>query len=529
MRTSLMGRRFALLLWILLGVLVLLLSSLWWFRWDLTADKRFSLGPMSLQLLGFLEEPLHITYYVSPELEDLYPHARDVKDFLRLYTAAHPQVSLEVRDPVKEGLEGSLLQQGVFGHQIQSMRGNSTQLVTVYSSVVLEYLDRITVVPFAQTAESLEYEMAVRLLQLVESAGAWPVLLMAGNSLSVQDDYGDVAPWLKAAGFLPTVVTADQFQMMEGQLTQVEGSRVPLVLFGSDALTAGQVDSIRRFVESGGRVFVMTSAHSADLYDDWDVASTEDRLLPVLASWGLELGSELVLDISCFRATFQSQEDNPVYQQVNYPLWIQALPQYTVEHPVSRRAFGLEFYWSSPITLTSMEAQPLVYTTPSAWLLPPEPEREQPFVTNPFMVPQTASQAGQAASQYVLAALAEVAGGGQVMLVGSQYFLSTLMRQYTGSLGNLDFATKGLLLLCGQEPLLELKNKASLTRGLHKMDQDQLEASRPRALAVNLVLLPLLPALVALLWRLAARTFAGGGSGKAGHGREKGRPRGGQA
>lgn len=509
MRTSIIGRKVALLLWILLGALVLLLSSLWYFRWDFTADKRFSLCPMSLQLVDSLEEPLHITYYVSPELEELYPHARDVKDFLRLYSSASSQVRLEVRDPVQEGLENSLLQQGVFGHQIQSTKGNSTQLVTVYSSVVLEYLNRIAVVPFAQTAESLEYEMASRLLMLVEETGAWPVLLMAGNGLSVQEDYGDVVPWLEAAGFLPTVVTPEEFQLMEGQLPQGQGLRIPLMLFGSSMLAGGQVDSIRRFVESGGRLLAMTSAHTADLYDDWDVVPTQDQLLPVLSSWGLELGRELVLDISCFRATFLSQEDNPVYEQVNYPLWIQALPQYTVEHPVSRRAFNLEFYWSSPITLMQLDAQPLVYTTPSAWLLAPELDREQPFVTNPFMVSQTASQAGQAASQYVLSALAPVEGGGQVLLIGSQYFLSTLLRQYTGSLGNLDFATKGLLLLSGQDSLLELKNKAALTKSLHKMDQSQLEASRPRALAINLVVLPLLPALIALLWLLLARFFRG--------------------
>ena len=62
MRTSASGRRIALLLWILLGGLVLLLSSLWYFRWDLTADKGFSLSPLSLQLVEAVEEPLHITY-----------------------------------------------------------------------------------------------------------------------------------------------------------------------------------------------------------------------------------------------------------------------------------------------------------------------------------------------------------------------------------------------------------------------------------------------------------------------------------
>jgi hypothetical protein len=101
---------------------------------------------------------------------------------------------------------------------------------------------------------------------------------------------------------------------------------IPVMLFGSNQLTASQVQAIRSFVEAGGKLFVMTSAHSAAMYDDWTVMPTEDKLLPVLSSWGLEVGPELVLDISCFRATFLSEEENPVYQQVNYPLWIQACP-----------------------------------------------------------------------------------------------------------------------------------------------------------------------------------------------------------
>ena len=518
MKTTRSGRILARILWIVLAALVFLLSSLWYFRWDITQDKRFSLSSMSQQLLASVTEPLRITYYVSPELEELYPHARDVKDFLRLYSLANSQVQVQVRDPVKEGLENSLLQQGVYAQQIQATKGNSTQLVTVYSAIVLEYLNQLAVIPFAQTAESLEYEMATRLLLLVEEGGsfssapsvthAWPVIVMSGNGLSIDEDYGDVVPWLEAAGFAPTVLTPEDFVLVQDQLKTGTGKRIPLMLFGSSLLTSQQVEAIRSFVEEGGKLFVMTSGHTAALYDDWTVEPTEDRLLPVLASWGLEVGPELVLDISCFRATFLSEEDNPVYEQVNYPLWIQALPQYTVEHPVSRRAFNLEFYWSSPITLTSMEAQALVYTTPSAWLSAPDFSKESVFVTNPFMLSQTASQAGQLASQYALSAMTTLPEGGQVLVVGSQYFLSTLMRQYTGSLGNLDFAVKGLLQLCEKESLLELKNKAALTKTLYKLSQQELVESRPKVLLLNLVILPLLPSVLALLWWLVKRTLA---------------------
>ena len=92
-------------------------------------------------------------------------------------------------------------------------------------------------------------------------------------------------------------------------------------------------------------------------------------------------------------------------------------------------------------------------------------------------------------------------------MVGSQYFLSTLMRQYTGSLGNLDFVVKGLLQLCGKDSLLELKNKAALTKTLYKLSQQELVESRPTVLLLNLVFLPLLPSVLALLWWLIKKTL----------------------
>ncbi len=107
-----------------------------------------------------------------------------------------------------------------------------------------------------------------------------------------------------------------------------------------------------------------------------------------------------------------------------------------------------------------------------------------------------------------LSAMTTLPEGGQVLVVGSQYFLSTLMRQYTGSLGNLDFAVKGLLQLCEKESLLELKNKAALTKTLYKLSQQELVESRPKVLLLNLVILPLLPSVLALLWWLVKRTLA---------------------
>ena len=53
---------------------------------------------------------------------------------------------------------------------------------------------------------------------------------------------------------------------------------------------------------------------------------------------------------------------------------------------------------------------------------------------------------------------------------------------------------------------LELKNKAALTKTLYKLSQQELVESRPKVLLLNLLFLPLLPSVLALLWWLIKRT-----------------------
>ena len=418
MKTTPQGRKITLVLLVVLVMLLFILSGLAYFRIDLTRDKKFSVSQVSKHAMESVTEPLRITYYLSKDLENFYPQTRDVKD--------------------ADG--GNGIQKGVFPRQIQSAKENRQELVTVYSSIVMEYLNRMAVIPFIVSGETLEYELTSRLMQLTDSAQDGTVFVMTGNGLSVDTDYSYVKPWLSAAGFVPVSVTPEEFLVsLEDSLGSEK--KPPILLLGTSALEEAAVEGLKTYVEFGGSIFVTTSSNSADVYGTWDAYPVEagaDVFLPVLADWGIEVGPELVFDISCYRVTLVSNDENPVYEYLNYPLWISSLPQYTTTHQISKNVTDLQFFWSSPLNLTK-SGDPLVYTTPNSWLEAPDFSKEQPFVANPFMVAQSAAQAGKESGQYLLSALVSVDGGGKVMAVSSQYFVSTLMLDYTGAYTNLEY------------------------------------------------------------------------------------------
>ena len=116
---------------------------------------------------------------------------------------------------------------------------------------------------------------------------------------------------------------------------------------------------------------------------------------------------------------------------------------------------------------------------------------------------QSAAQAGKEAGQYLLSALVSVDGGGKVMAVSSQYFVSTLMLDYTGAYTNLEYVVKGLLYLTGEEGLLELRNRTN-SLSLHKVSQTELEAAFPKVMLFTAVIVPLIPLIIGVgffLWR----------------------------
>lgn len=320
MKTTPQGRKITLVLLVVLVMLLFILSGLAYFRIDLTRDKKFSVSQVSKHAMESVTEPLRITYYLSKDLENFYPQTRDVKDFLRIYGESNKNISVAVEDPIEKGMEEALIQKGVFPRQIQSAKENRQELVTVYSSIVMEYLNRMAVIPFIVSGETLEYELTSRLMQLTDSAQDGTVFVMTGNGLSVDTDYSYVKPWLSAAGFVPVSVTPEEFLVsLEDSLGSEK--KPPILLLGTSALEEAAVEGLKTYVEFGGSIFVTTSSNSADVYGTWDAYPVEagaDVFLPVLADWGIEVGPELVFDISCYRVTLVSNDENPVYEYLNY-------------------------------------------------------------------------------------------------------------------------------------------------------------------------------------------------------------------
>ena len=470
------NRKSALKLAISFALLCVSFSRLY-IKFDMSRNKEYSVSKTTRVLAEKLEHPLRITYFRSKELRDLYPQSSDIIDYLENFCRLSEKLSLKIENADSQKLS----RLGVQGQQIRTQNSTRTSYITVYSAVLIEYLEKSTVIPFVLSPQNLEYDIAQRLSELISEKNR-TVYLISGNGRSFESTNSYIAPYLASRGFMPKIVEVRDILQTTEYLTTDD----KMLVFGSSNLSHEQAEAIMEAAERGVKTFIATTPYSVDIEGDWNITKNrDDHLIQMLNSKGFAFNPALVEDISCYPLTMVSGEGNTAeYTTVNYPLWVQILPQ-------DDAPAGLTAFWTSPLSLYN-SAKPLLITTASAWLQE-ESQAQDLFVENPFVLPKTAKESGAASQTQTIAARK-----GSILVLADQYFTDTTLTSFISSedsmdLRNYDFIARELLKLGGEEKLAELMSKAQTSKSLYKItDGQKFERTRRNALAIHFILMPVL-------------------------------------
>ena len=447
-----------------------------YFRLDLTNSKQFSLSETSKNLLSNLDEELRITYFVSNELKNLYPQTDDVKEFLFDY-ANSGKISLSFEKTDGENLKDF----GIRPQQIRRDNGTKTEFVTVYSAILLQYLEKSAIIPFVLSTENLEYDLTERVRSLITEKER-KVYLLCGNGRSIEDSYSFVSPWLTSRGFSPEILNDfNQTEVLKNLSADDE-----IVIFGTKDLNNETAFYLSRAIDRGTKAFFATSPFHTSIEEEWKVTKSKDSMISYLNSKGFAFENALVEDISCYPITMESGEvGNAEYSTVNYPLWLSLQSQKWAKK-------GVTLFWASPISLYD-EAEPLLFTTNFAWIQRPSNDERDLFLTNPFLLPKSAKSAGASENQFVVAARNK-----NISVVSDQFFVSSLMTGFISSEGvgdfrNYDYLARELLLLRGENEIAHLMEKSAPITSLYKIvSEDDFKIMRARTIVLNFVILPIL-------------------------------------
>lgn len=490
-------------------------------RIDTTKGRRFSLTEYSRTLLSEVDEPLTMTYYRSHALQELYPQVRDVHDFLDEYSSLNPNVSFTTIDPSKasdqesQTIETRLQQYGINPQQIQTAGRESTSVTSVYSAIVIDYLDKTEVIPFVLDTSTLEYDIAGRISALIRSTKR-TVQIVVANSRSLDGDYTYVQPWLESQGFTTTrTILPSQADSTPGTVFNTLPD-TPLLVIGTSSFTAQDTEALEQFILNNGKAFIATTPYSVDIDNDWSVARHPDKVCRLLNSWGFSFLDTLTADISNFRITLTSDTNkdgsaskDTATEYVNYPLW-------PILQPQTYALNGMTLFWPCAMDIPEDTGiEPILLTSKASWQIE---SVDGKYETNPFSVSQSGSDAHEKKPYTVCAYTKGTLPGyyttgsgttGGLYVLGDQYAFSTLMFNYSagssGDFRSLDFLTDSLLKLEGEEAILPLKNRNYVSTQITKKQPDELHQDRlpvtTVVCAVPLMIIALLAVICILLRR----------------------------
>jgi len=427
-------------------ILAIMTSGRFWFRLDLTKNRAYTISKVSRNLYKELPDPVNITYYLSDRLKTVIPAPQEIEDTLREYAAySRGKIILAVRDPVKSNLSAVVEELGLQAKQVQIVDKDQDSLVTVYSGIVIEYLDKVEVLPWVVTTDTLEYDLTSRIRSMVTDSERVIGVITGDSFRKWNEDFSYLNNTLASAGFRVRLI--------------FPGDEIPdnlpalFVLGGAEELDEWALYRIDRYIQLGGKVlFAVKGIFIDTMYGSLEARRVEDQgLLDMIASYGAIIRPELVLDRSALTLQYQTrtQSGGVQYRIVRYPLWIGVLGENgNDQHPVSANFQGLDLFWPSPVELHSIpnvEAAVLFTSSPEAWLM------RETFNTNPEIPYMMEIEAAETKGTKILGvSLSGIfpsffRGAGKPVREGSQEELPDMPQQAAPSrlivIGDTDFAT----------------------------------------------------------------------------------------
>ncbi|MFA4903188.1 MAG: GldG family protein [Desulfobaccales bacterium] len=287
---------------VLLVVGILLLASLlanWHpLRWDVTKEQTQSLSPVSKALLKDITKPLTLTVFLPEGAGE----RQTAKEIVQLYAFNNPQVSYHFVDPEKDPLKA---QQAGYRYA-----GN----------VLLDYQGR------HQMADQPDENAITNALRKVLKLERKKVYFLAGHG---ERDLNDPKP----GGFQVAKKALDNEGYEVEPFNLLTRGAIPpdaavVVIAGpKKPLMSTEVQSLKSFLEHGGRLLVMLEAFE------------DGGLKDFLAGYGVDLDNGLILDVNQVSQSLGLSAVMPIVSQYGPSKITQDFKNIVTIYPMARPLF----------------------------------------------------------------------------------------------------------------------------------------------------------------------------------------------
>jgi ABC-type uncharacterized transport system involved in gliding motility auxiliary subunit len=344
--------------------LALLNSLVFFFRFDLTENKAYSISPVTAKLVQTLPQPVRLNYYVSGVLRNQIPEIQGIVDILFEYARiSNGKVEVKIIDT--DGREDELRPEnyGIQSQEYQVTKNNQFTNTLVYTGILVSFLDSTKVLPVVTNPASIEYDLTSAIRSLVTRKT--PVLGVLSGALP-NDISGQYT------------MLSQIFQKSAELRSLSKGEAIPadvdvLFVFAADGLGAFDLWNVDQFLMAGKGVLIGQDTERVNLATNWQTTPVDHGLInDLLDIYGIKLGNGWVLDDSCRNIPFnQRQGQMTVQRLLPYPEWVSVTGKgLNQANPISARSAGLDLLWVSPVGVKEgFAGEILASSSAASWVL----------------------------------------------------------------------------------------------------------------------------------------------------------------
>lgn len=488
--------------------LLLLLSGRIWTRLDLSAGRLNTLSKVSRNLYSEIEDTVRITYYCSGRLASVFHAPAEIADLLQEYAArSRGKIQVSVKDPSPDYLD-DMERFGLLSQSLPNVGKGELSVTTVYSGLVIEYLNKVEVIPWITETGTLEYDVTSRIRALAGGRKREVGVMTPDPQKTLADYYEIFQQVFAGAGIGLTPI---------GPGGEIPDTLPALFVFGGvESLGEYELYRIDRYIRLGGRVLFAVEGVDVLINQTLDARPLEDRgLLAMLASYGAVVGRSLVLDKSALVMPYNDM--NGQLALARYPFWVGVLGENGNKESALTSGFGgVDLFWASPITLAlpengAVEGEVLFSSTSEAWLMTRDfllgidkspawtAEAEETTgaktlgVSLSGLFPSWFKEAKpDAEGRPPLPDMPEEAKKGRVVVIGDSEMASFMVRFAQGQ-NNFDFLLQAADWLGNDGDIVGIRNRSANTGRLDRISDDAKRLSAMNfAIILNVVIVPLL-------------------------------------
>ncbi len=349
------------------------LGSLFFHRFDLTKDKRYTLSPTSLKIVKQIKNPLSIKIYMQGELPaDFRRLQQETKQLLEEFQAYNNNIVFEFVNPMENEDESmemikSLYQKGLTPVNITvDDKGKQSQAM-VFPWAIAVYNNKEVNIPLlknimgASTSQKvigsiqhLEYSIADAINKVTKDRQK-KVAIIKGNGELSEIHIGKLLRQIKESYYIGPFTLDSVAKDPNGTLDALKKYDLAIISKPTENFSDEEKQVLDQFIMNGGKTLWLIDQVAADmdsLYNDAGATLAYPRELnlnDMFFKYGFRINPDLVKDEqgSPIKLATGEQGSATQYQDFIWKFAPQVYP--TSQHPIVKNLGGIKFDFASPI------------------------------------------------------------------------------------------------------------------------------------------------------------------------------------